>query len=58
MPAAGYATGSGSPANGGERPGTGELVTTALQAVGELAQLGAAVGGQAVRSALRRIPRP
>ena len=58
MPPAGYATGAGSAQTGGERAGTGELVSTALQAVGELAQLGAAVGGQAVRSALRRIPRP
>jgi hypothetical protein len=58
VPAAGYATGVGSPREAGERAGTGELVSTALQAVGELAQLGAAVGGQAVRSALRRIPRP
>jgi hypothetical protein len=58
VPAAGYATGSGGGEDGGTRPGTGELVTTALQAVGEIAQLGAAVGQQAVRSALRRIPRP
>jgi len=57
VPPAGYATGSGGRDDGG-RPGTGELVTTALQAVGEIAQLGAAVGQQAVRSALRRIPRP
>jgi hypothetical protein len=59
VPPAGYATGPGQDGgDGGGRPGTGELVTTALQAVGEIAQLGAAVGQQAVRSALRRIPRP
>jgi hypothetical protein len=53
IPAAGYAT------DGGQgRPGTGELVTTAFQAVGELAQIGVTVGGQALRSALSRLPRP
>jgi hypothetical protein len=33
-------------------------VTTAFQAVGELAQIGVTVGGQALRSALSRLPRP
>ena len=53
IPAAGYAT-----ERGDGRPGTGELVTTAFQAVGELAQIGVTVGGQALRSALSRLPRP
>jgi hypothetical protein len=53
IPASGYAT------DGGQgRPGTGKLVTTAFQAVGELAQIGVTVGGQALRSALSRLPRP
>lgn len=34
-----------------------ELVGTAIQAAGELAQIGLAVGGQALRSALGRISR-
>jgi hypothetical protein len=33
-------------------------VTTAIQAVGEIAQIGATVGGQVLRRAARRIPRP
>jgi hypothetical protein len=53
IPASGYAT---EPSGG--RPGTGELVTTAFQAVGELAQIGVTVGGQALRSVLSRLPRP
>ena len=35
-----------------------ELVTTAVQAVGELAQIGATLGGQVAKRALKRIPRP
>ena len=35
-------------------PGGAELIGTAIQAAGELAQIGLAVGGQALRSALRR----
>jgi hypothetical protein len=35
-----------------------EIVTTAVQAAGELAQIGATVGGQLIRRAARRIPRP
>ena len=34
-----------------------EIVTTAVQAAGELAQIGATVGGQLLRRAARRIPR-
>jgi hypothetical protein len=36
------------------RPGVG----TAIQAVGELAQIGLTFGGQAVRQALSRLPKP
>ena len=39
-------------------PGRGELIGTAVQAVGELAQIGAAYGGRALRQALGRLPRP
>jgi hypothetical protein len=35
-----------------------EIVTTAVQAAGELAQIGVTVGGQLLRRAVRRIPRP
>jgi hypothetical protein len=38
-------------------PSGSELVTTAIQAVGEIAQIGVTVGGQALRRAARRIPR-
>jgi hypothetical protein len=34
------------------------FVTTALQAAGELAQIGIAVGARAVRNALDRLPKP
>jgi hypothetical protein len=40
------------------RPSSTEIVTTAVQAVGELAQIGATVGSQLLRRAARRIPRP
>jgi hypothetical protein len=33
-------------------------VTTAVQAAVELAQIGATVGGQVLRRAVRRLPRP
>ena len=35
-----------------------EIVTTAVQAAGELAQIGATVGSQLLKRAARRIPRP
>jgi hypothetical protein len=35
-----------------------DIVTTAVQAAGEIAQLGAAVGGQLLKRAVGRIPRP
>jgi hypothetical protein len=34
------------------------FVTTALQAAGELAQIGIAVGARALRNALDRLPKP
>ena len=39
-------------------PGRTELVTTAVQAAGELAQIGLTLGGQAVKRAVRRLPKP
>jgi hypothetical protein len=39
-------------------PRGGEIVTTAVQAAGELAQIGATVGAQLLKRAARRIPRP
>jgi hypothetical protein len=41
----------------GERGG-GDLIGTAVQAVGELAQIGLTYGGQALRQALSRLPKP
>ena len=35
-----------------------ELVTTAIQAAGELAQIGLAVGGQVLRRAVDKLPKP
>jgi hypothetical protein len=54
VPPAGYAT----PRAGDEGPHATDVVTTAIQAAGELAQIGLTVGAQALRSALRRLPRP
>jgi hypothetical protein len=45
------------PAVNGRPKGT-EIVTTAVQAAGELAQIGATVGSQLLKRATRRIPRP
>jgi hypothetical protein len=39
-------------------PKGGELVTTAIRAAGELAQLSFTVGGQVLKRTLDRIPRP
>ena len=55
IPAAGYAT----PRDADDGvPHGAELVTTAVQAAGELAQIGLAAGGRALKSALGRLPRP
>jgi hypothetical protein len=55
IPPAGYAT----PRPEGDGvPRGADLVTTAVQAAGELAQIGLAAGGRALKSALERLPRP
>jgi hypothetical protein len=45
------------PENGGAPRGT-ELVTTAIQAAGELAQIGITVGSQILKRTLDRLPKP
>ena len=55
IPPAGYATPH---ADDDGVPRGAELVTTAVQAAGELAQIGLAAGGRALKSALGRLPRP
>jgi hypothetical protein len=55
IPPAGYATARDD--DDGVPRGT-DLVTTAVQAAGELAQIGLAAGGRALKSALERLPRP
>jgi hypothetical protein len=55
VPPAGWATPS--EAAGATLAGV-ELVTTVVRAVGELAQIGVAVGSEAVRQLLGRLPRP
>jgi hypothetical protein len=53
VPPAGYAT----PIDD-DRPRGTDLVGTAVQAAGELAQIGIAAGGRALKSAIQRLPRP
>jgi hypothetical protein len=55
IPPAGYAVPKHSSPVGG---GGADLASTAVHALGELAQMGASLGGRAVRDALRRLPRP
>jgi hypothetical protein len=55
IPPAGYATPRGDHHG---VPHGAELVTTAVQAAGELAHIGLAAGGRALKSALGRLPRP
>jgi hypothetical protein len=55
IPPAGYATAR---ADDDRVPRGTDLVTTAVQAAGELAQIGLAAGGRALKSALERLPRP
>jgi hypothetical protein len=54
IPPAGYAT----PRADDDDPSGADLVTTAVQAAGELAHIGLAAGGRALKSALQRLPRP
>jgi hypothetical protein len=54
VPAAGYATPTReTPAGDG-----GDLIGTAIAALGEIAEIGLAAGGRALRQALGRLPRP
>jgi hypothetical protein len=46
------------PPSGSPAPGGVELVTTVIQATGELARIGITVGGQVLKRALDRIPHP
>jgi len=55
IPPAGYATPR--PDDDGVPRGA-HLVITAVQATGELAQIGLAAGGRALKSAFERLPRP
>jgi hypothetical protein len=55
IPPAGYATPR--PRNDGVPRGA-DLITTGVQAAGELAHIGLAAGGRALKSALGRLPRP
>jgi hypothetical protein len=54
IPPAGYAT----PRTDDDGPHGADLVTTAVQAAGELAHIAIATGGRALKSALQRLPRP
>jgi len=40
------------------RPSGVELVTTAVQAAGELTQIGLTIGGKLVKRAVDRLPKP
>jgi hypothetical protein len=55
IPAAGYATPRDDDGGGA---GGADLIGTTVQAVGELAQIGLAAGGRALKSAFQRLPRP
>ncbi|HYH89393.1 MAG TPA: hypothetical protein VEX67_09175 [Solirubrobacteraceae bacterium] len=46
------------PERGSSPPSGTELVTTAIQAAGELAQIGLAVGGQVLKRTIGKIPKP
>jgi hypothetical protein len=54
IPPAGYAT----PRTDDDGPRGADLVTTAVQAAGEIAHIAIATGGRALKSALQRLPRP
>jgi hypothetical protein len=53
IPAAGYAT-----PRGDDGPGGADLIGTTVQAIGEIALIGIAAGGRALKSAIQRLPRP
>jgi len=53
-PPAGWQT----PGEDDRREGGTDIVMTAVQAAGELAQLGVTIGGQMLKRAAKRIPRP
>ena len=53
-PPAGWQT----PGEGSGGNGATDVVSTAVQAAGELAQLGVTIGGQLIKRAAGRIPRP
>jgi hypothetical protein len=55
VPPAGYAT---PPASARRGPDPFAIVGTAVQAAGEIAQIGATLWSQAVRSAISRLPKP
>ena len=56
VPPAGYA--APTPVAGEDRPGVGDVVLTAVQAAGELTQIGLELARQTLRSILGRLPRP
>jgi hypothetical protein len=53
-PPAGWQT----PGESGREQGGADIVTTAVQAAGELAQMGVTIGGRLLKRAAGRIPRP
>jgi hypothetical protein len=57
IPPAGYAP-PRSPGEDGRGSGSADLVANAVQAAGELAQIGFAVGRQALQSMIDRLPKP
>jgi hypothetical protein len=54
IPPAGYAT----PRSDDDALRGADLVTTTVRAAGELAHIGIAAGGRAIKSAFQRLPRP
>jgi hypothetical protein len=54
IPPAGYAT----PRDDDDALKGADLITTAVQAAGELAQIGISASGRALKSAFQRLPRP
>ncbi len=57
IPPAGYASPT-SNATAGDQSAAADLIGTALQAAGELAQIGVALGRQTLRSMIDRLPKP